>query len=726
MALDKRRTLACLLWLIGLVALPAAAQSTREEWLALRARKEARENRLPVSYSRHLTVLTPAPFHSFTDSSGRLVIVGEVRNDSQFHVPLAYARITFRFMAPGGPEIAREWTYVHGGVNARIPGNNANETLLMPGEFGFFKLWAPVLPAGTTCCFRISEAVFLDYAPPTNVGIDFEPPRAALNADREWKQHPERWVPRVFMPNPPAITGQQVTGEVWNDDPRAFQGPSDLDNIFTYGVQVSVAVYQNGVISDVQSVTAAAPTPADACRGEPVTGMGFRQSAPFTIQLANPATSIARYSIEWQETNVSPNPIDFLGDGGIATFAIARECGWRATSSVPWITILDGAASGATGGQVTVYVEPNPAATARAGSIAVSGEAYRVVQGVSCQLVFNPTVFLGPGRHVRRRVTGVPTVCVWGVRKNVPWLTAIPDADALWLDAEPNFTAATRSGVLTIGNASFTVIQSAVSRRTDFNSDGHADLLWRHADGRIATWLMNGTRLIGGLLFSPSRWDGQPMLPVDAADLDANGTTDILWQNTEDGTPTLWHMSGTTRAAIGSIDSDEPATPSQKIRAVTDFNGDGAPDFLWQDDETGSVFAWYLSPPWRSLAPAASAPWRTVPDLNWKLAGSGDFNADGVSDLLWQHQVDGRIWVWKLNKTGGLIEASPITPEIVADLDWKIRAVADLNGDDKADIVWQHRVDGRVAVWLMDGTQLASGIVIAQLADTNWELVGPR
>jgi hypothetical protein len=49
-----------------------------------------------------------------------------------------------------------------------------------------------------------------------------------------------------------------------------------------------------------------------------------------------------------------------------------------------------------------------------------------------------------------------------------------------------------------------------------------------------------------------------------------------------------------------------------------------------------------------------------------------------------------------------------------------------MNGDDKADLVWQHGVDGRVAVWLMDGTQLSAGIVIAQLADTNWQLVGPR
>jgi hypothetical protein len=66
-----------------------------------------------------------------------------------------------------------------------------------------------------------------------------------------------------------------------------------------------------------------------------------------------------------------------------------------------------------------------------------------------------------------------------------------------------------------------------------------------------------------------------------------------------------------------------------------------------------------------------------------------------------------------------------MTPGQLADLDWKIRAVGDLNGDDMPDLIWQHRIDGRVAVWLMNGTNLISGSVIAQVADTNWEIVGP-
>jgi hypothetical protein len=39
---------------------------------------------------------------------------------------------------------------------------------------------------------------------------------------------------------------------------------------------------------------------------------------------------------------------------------------------------------------------------------------------------------------------------------------------------------------------------------------------------------------------------------------------------------------------------------------------------------------------------------------------------------------------------------------------WSATRVADLDGDGKADIVWQN-TDGRVAAWLMNGTATRSG-----------------
>jgi hypothetical protein len=105
--------------------------------------------------------------------------------------------------------------------------------------------------------------------------------------------------------------------------------------------------------------------------------------------------------------------------------------------------------------------------------------------------------------------------------------------------------------------------------------------------------------------------------------------------------------------------------------------------------------------------------------------GASDFNRDGHADLLWQHQTDGRIAVWKMQGTT-LTDGHLISPAQVSDLDWKIRAVGDINGDDMPDLIWRNRVTGDVSVWLMNGTTLVSGVVIRNVPDTNWDIVGPR
>jgi hypothetical protein len=707
-------------FLLALMAAPVLAQSSHDEWLALRTRKQARHHRLPGPATRS-GAFTITAIRFFSDPAGNLVGVGEARNDTNFD--LSYSRINFTFLDANGAELGRDWTYLHGGVNARLVGNNANETLLVPGATGFFKIWTTI-PSASMASYTAQTA---------GEELAYVTPRATFGADR-----PERWLPRLYFvgAGPLAITGGRISGNIWNDDPYGFGSPSGLDRIFTYSVQVSVAVYQDGVISDVGSAIAIGGTSGGSCRGEPVTGMSLHQSASFTLAVAQPANRIGQLVVEWQDTVVSPlapgffqPPLTFLGQGGPATFTVGRECGWTATTSTPWITIADGAASTQTGGQVTVNVAPNPTGLERTGVITVSGENFPIIQGVPCDLVFNREVFLGSGRQDYVRVTGVPTSCVFGVRATAPWLTAIPSGDALWLSAEPNLSPVTRSAVVTVGPASFTVHQRPASRNTDFNNDGHLDLLWRHRDGWIATWRMNALQMIDGTLLTPSRGD-RNTTPVGTGDLDNNGSTDVLWQNDVTGAPAIWLMTGTSVLAPDSVSFDGTTASSQKIRAVADFNRDGHPDFVWQDERTGEIFVWFMQSapsqwlPMRQLGTAPLGP-GVVTDLNWKIVGSGDFNGDGWPDLVWQHQRDGRIAVWKMQRTI-LLEGSLITPAQVTDLDWKIRAVGDINGDDMPDLIWQHRADGRVAAWVMNGTTMTYGIVIAQVPDTGWEIVGPR
>ena len=91
--------------------------------------------------------------------------------------------------------------------------------------------------------------------------------------------------------------------------------------------------------------------------------------------------------------------------------------------------------------------------------------------------------------------------------------------------------------------------------------------------------------------------------------------------------------------------------------------------------------------------------------------------------LHWQHDSDGRLAVWRVSQELEFIDGG-LTGTSVSDTDWKVRAIGDLDRDGRSDYVWRHEVDGRLSVWL---TRSGSNVVnLGTVADTNWQLVGPR
>ena len=114
-----------------------------------------------------------------------------------------------------------------------------------------------------------------------------------------------------------------------------------------------------------------------------------------------------------------------------------------------------------------------------------------------------------------------------------------------------------------------------------------------------------------------------------------------------------------------------------------------------------------------------------VPDTNWELVGSGNLNGDGHDDLVWQNKADGRVSAWLMDGMQKADAELLSIPQAV-DLNWRVRAVTDANGDGRADIFWQHQTRGLVAVWLMNGFDVLDGRLIQApaITDLDWHLVG--
>jgi ELWxxDGT repeat protein len=251
----------------------------------------------------------------------------------------------------------------------------------------------------------------------------------------------------------------------------------------------------------------------------------------------------------------------------------------------------------------------------------------------------------------------------------------------------------------------------------DFNGDGKTDILFRHANGTIAFWLMDGVNAPHTASFNVDpAWQ-----MVGVGDFNGDGKTDILWQH-EGVSTCIWLMDRLNRLASKCYDTPEV---DWKIAGLGDFNGDRQTDIFWHKTSDPTFN-------WTGIWQMDGAP---LPDgvriasggcfhnlgKEWGLEGFGDFNGDGETDILWRH-IDGTTRIW-------LMDGVKIPCPVQDDFDpsnrplmpaaWQVKGFEDFNGDGKSDVLWQH-TDGTVYVWLMNGLSIADQGSPGSLSHTIW------
>ena len=231
----------------------------------------------------------------------------------------------------------------------------------------------------------------------------------------------------------------------------------------------------------------------------------------------------------------------------------------------------------------------------------------------------------------------------------------------------------------------------------DFNNDSRGDILWRNAtNGGTTIWQMDGAHLLGereNAGVAPLRSVGSPWAIAGFGDFDGDGTSDILWRNSSTGENYIYFMDGglilPSEGYIRTV-----ADPSWIVAGVGDFDGDGRSDILWRNTATGDNYIYFMN----GLQIANEGYIRKV-DQNWSVAAVGDFNGNGTADILWRNGSTGDNYIYPMNGTAiageGYIRTVPLA--------WQVKALGDFNQDNKMDIVWRNSSTGENYVYPMNG-----------------------
>jgi FG-GAP-like repeat len=189
-----------------------------------------------------------------------------------------------------------------------------------------------------------------------------------------------------------------------------------------------------------------------------------------------------------------------------------------------------------------------------------------------------------------------------------------------------------------------------------------------------------------------------------AKDSDFNGDrkSDILWHH-ENGQTVLWEMNGSGSQGPIKAGYNLPVLPQGwEVAGTGDVNGNGFSDILWHHDN-GQTIVWEMN---GSAAQEAIRAGYNLPVLpqGWEVGAMADVNGDLRSDILWHHD-NGQTIIWEMNGSGSEspIKAGynlPVLPQ-----GWEVAGAGDFDGDLRDDILWHH-ANGQTVVWEMNGSTL--------------------
>ena len=288
------------------------------------------------------------------------------------------------------------------------------------------------------------------------------------------------------------------------------------------------------------------------------------------------------------------------------------------------------------------------------------------------------------------------------------------NASGSFADWTMNGSAVTASTLLTAGGNAVTLSSAwTVDGVADLSGDGKSDVLLRNSNGTLADWTMNGSQISASQLLTSQGATvtlGPAWSVSGLGDFNGDGKSDVLLRNSN-GTFADWTMNGSQIASsqlLTSQGATETLGSAWSVAGIGDFNGDGLADLLLRN-ANGTFADWSMNGSKIASSQLLTAQGATVTlGSAWSVAGVGDFNGDGLADVLLRNS-NGTLADWTMN--GSKIASSQLLTSggatVTLDPSWSIAALGDFNGDGKSDILLRN-TSGAFVEWTMNGSAITA------------------
>jgi hypothetical protein len=167
----------------------------------------------------------------------------------------------------------------------------------------------------------------------------------------------------------------------------------------------------------------------------------------------------------------------------------------------------------------------------------------------------------------------------------------------------------------------------------------------------------------------------------------------------------VWFTNGTTRLAATFF----ALGGGWDLAGAGDFNGDGRTDLFFRTVDASAV-SWLMSK--AGIASVVGYPRVTG---EWAYMGSGDFLGSGKDQILWRYTPTGDFYLW-----GNVDATAQLHPLGYPGSGWQLQVVGDFDGDGRADLLWRHS-SGQTAIWLNASSM---SVAFPPGVGSDWQVIG--